>query len=110
MATRTIAPNANSEGSLGATIRRWATAFIDTLTLTNPLSVANGGTGTSSFTPYTVICQGATGTAANTNVVSVGAAAQVLTSNGAGALPTFQAVPTRSYGMDIVTNTCAYIP
>lgn len=53
--------------------------------------VPGGGTGKTSFTPYAVITGGTTSTGALQNVVGVGAAGQVLTSNGAGALPTWQA-------------------
>lgn len=53
--------------------------------------VAGGGTGVSSFTAYAVICGGTTSTGALQSVASVGTSGQVLTSNGAGALPTFQA-------------------
>jgi hypothetical protein len=63
------------------------------LTLTNPLTVANGGTGDASFTAYSVVCGGTSSTAALQSVASVGSAGQVLTSNGAALLPTFQAVP-----------------
>lgn len=52
--------------------------------------VADGGTGRSSATAYAVICGGTTSTAAQQSVASVGTSGQVLTSNGAGALPTFQ--------------------
>lgn len=52
--------------------------------------VSDGGTGASSFTAYAVICGGTTSTGALQSVASVGSAGQVLTSNGAGALPTFQ--------------------
>lgn len=52
--------------------------------------VADGGTGVSSTTAYAVICGGTTSTGALQSVASVGTAGQVLTSNGAGALPTFQ--------------------
>lgn len=38
-------PGTTSSYGLGTTSLRWATAFIDTLTLTNPLGIANGGTG-----------------------------------------------------------------
>ena len=62
------------------------------LTLTNALTVANGGTGDQSFTAYAVICGGTTTTGALQSVASVGSSGQVLTSNGAGALPTFQNV------------------
>lgn len=53
--------------------------------------VAGGGTGNTTFTAYSVICAGTTATGAFQNVSGVGTAAQVLTSNGAGALPTWQA-------------------
>lgn len=62
------------------------------LTLTAALTAANGGTGRASHTAYAVICGGTTGTAAQQSVASVGTSGQVLTSNGAGALPTFQTV------------------
>ena len=110
MATRGIVPRSNSEGSLGTTLKRWATAFIDTLTLTNPLTVANGGTGrATSTTAYAVMCAGTTATGAHQTIASVGAAAQVLTSNGAAALPTFQAVPALDYGKMIVIGQANYI-
>ncbi len=54
------------------------------------VAVADGGTGRSSHTAYAVLCGGTTTTAAQQSVASVGASGQVLTSNGAGALPTFQ--------------------
>lgn len=52
--------------------------------------VADGGTGVSSLTAYAVICGGTTSTGAVQSIASVGTSGQVLTSNGAGALPTFQ--------------------
>lgn len=57
----------------------------------SPVTVPNGGTGDTSFTPYAVICGGTTSTNPLQSVASVGTVGQVLTSNGAGALPTFQA-------------------
>jgi hypothetical protein len=57
-----------------------------------PVGVAIGGTGLSSATAYAVLCGGTTSTGALQPVASVGTAGQVLTSNGAGALPTFQDV------------------
>ncbi|MDB4726193.1 DUF2793 domain-containing protein [bacterium] len=60
------------------------------LTLATDLAVTEGGSGRSSHTAYGVICGGTTTTAAQQSIASVGTAAQVLTSNGAGALPTFQ--------------------
>ena len=53
--------------------------------------VAGGGTGDTSFTAYAVICGGTTSTGALQSIASVGTSGQVLTSNGASALPTFQA-------------------
>ena len=52
--------------------------------------VADGGTGVSSLTAYAVVCGGTTSTGAVQSIASVGSAGQVLMSNGAGALPTFQ--------------------
>lgn len=54
------------------------------------IAVADGGTGRSSHTEYAVICGGTTTTAAQQSISSVGTTGQVLTSNGAAALPTFQ--------------------
>jgi hypothetical protein len=54
------------------------------------LNVANGGSGRTSATAYAVICGGTTSTGAEQSIASVGTSGQVLTSNGAGALPTFQ--------------------
>lgn len=53
--------------------------------------VAGGGTGNTTFTAYSVICAGTTATGAFQNVSGLGTSGQVLTSNGAGALPTWQA-------------------
>lgn len=61
------------------------------LTLSTPLSVASGGLGASLLTPYAPLFGGLTGTGA-VQSGGVGASGQVLTSNGPGALPTFQTV------------------
>jgi hypothetical protein len=58
----------------------------------NPIAVSNGGQGNSSLTAYAVLCGGTTSTGALQSIAGVGSANQVLTSNGAGALPTFQAL------------------
>lgn len=63
---------------------------IVTVNLDSPVVVANGGSGRSSATSYSVICGGTTSTDPHQSVVSVGTANQILTSNGAAALPTFQ--------------------
>jgi hypothetical protein len=54
------------------------------------LGVAYGGTGNSSATAYAVLCGGTTSTGAYQSIASVGTSGQLLTSNGAGALPSFQ--------------------
>ena len=51
---------------------------------------ADGGTGRSSHTAYAVLCGGTTSTAAQQSIAGVGTSGQVLTSNGAAALPTFE--------------------
>jgi hypothetical protein len=62
--------------------------LLDTGTVAIP--VASGGTGNASATAYAVQCGGTTSTGALQSIASVGTSGQVLTSNGAGALPTFQ--------------------
>lgn len=62
-----------------------------TLTNCTGLTVSGGGTGVASLTAYAVMCGGTTTTGAVQSIASVGSSGQVLTSNGAGALPTFQA-------------------
>lgn len=84
-----------------------ASTFVSSVTATSPLSssggntpdislgtvpVSKGGTGATSTTAYAVQCGGTTSTGAFQSVASVGTSGQVLTSNGAGALPSFQAV------------------
>lgn len=58
--------------------------------VTGTLPVANGGTGRTTNTAYAVICGGTTNGGVEQSIASVGTAGQVLTSNGASALPTFQ--------------------
>jgi len=53
-------------------------------------TVPDGGTGVTAMTAYAVLCGGTTSTAAVQSIAGVGTSGQVLTSNGAGALPTFQ--------------------
>jgi hypothetical protein len=60
------------------------------LSSSGTLAVDQGGTGATSQTAYAVIAGGTTSTGAYQSVASVGSSGQVLTSNGAGALPTFQ--------------------
>lgn len=56
-----------------------------------PITVAFGGTGNTSFTPYSLITANTTGTSPLQSLASLGTATQVLTSNGPGAYPTWQA-------------------
>lgn len=60
---------------------------------TDTIDVAHGGSGRTSATAYAVVCGGTTGTGAHQSVAGLGASGDVLTSNGAGALPTFQTAP-----------------
>lgn len=61
--------------------------------VTGTLPVANGGSGRTTNTAYAVICGGTTTGGVEQSIASVGTAGQVLTSNGAGALPTMQNAP-----------------
>jgi hypothetical protein len=77
------------------------------LTLTSPLTVANGGTGDATLTAYSVLTGGTTSTGAVQSVSGVGTTGQVLTSNGASTLPTWQtpsATGITALTGDVVTN------
>jgi hypothetical protein len=54
------------------------------------LAVEDGGTGRNTATPYAVLCGGTNATAEHQSVAGLGSSGQVLTSNGADALPTYQ--------------------
>lgn len=56
-----------------------------------PIIVGEGGSGVTSHTSYAVLCGGTTATGGVQSIAGVGTSGQVLTSNGASALPTFQA-------------------
>jgi hypothetical protein len=58
--------------------------------VTGTLPVGSGGTGATTQTAYAVLCGGTTATNPYQSIAGLGTAGQVLTSNGAGALPTFQ--------------------
>lgn len=90
----------NVVGSGGTTVTGSGnTLTINSTGISTPISVADGGTGRSSHTEYAVICGGTTTTAAQQSIASVGNSGEVLTSNGAGALPTFQAVSGGGAGL-----------
>lgn len=78
-------------GPTAARIYTFPDAACTILTTNAAVTVAQGGSGRASTTAYAVICGGTTSTAAEQSIASVGTSGQVLTSNGAGALPTFQA-------------------
>lgn len=70
------------------------------------VTVPFGGTGDTSFTAYSVICGGTTSTGVLQNVSGVGTSGQVLTSNGAAALPTWQTTS----GTGTVTSVALTVP
>lgn len=75
--------------------------------------VAGGGTGITSATAYAVICGGTTSTNPFQSIAGVGTSGQVLTSNGAGALPTFQASSgsfTFTINIQTFTSSGTYTP
>lgn len=76
------------------------------LTLSSPLSVANGGTGDSTLTAYAVLCGGTTSTNPVQSIAGVGTTGQVLTSNGPGTLPTFQGSTS---GITSLTGTASQV-
>lgn len=67
--------------------------------------VAGGGTGNTTFTAFAVICAGTTATGAFQNVSGVGSTGNVLTSNGPGALPTWQAVTVAGQALTRTNDT-----
>jgi len=84
-----------------------STSTTGAITLAGTLGVASGGTGATTFTAYGVLTGGTTSTGAVQSVVSVGTSGQVLVSNGAGALPTFQTV-TAGASISNDTSTASY--
>jgi hypothetical protein len=88
-----------------------ATNYMASATLGSALGVASGGTGSTTATAYAVQCGGTTTTGAHQSVSSVGTAGQVLTSNGAAALPSFQTITSFVTGMIMLwSGSAASIP
>ena len=85
--------------------------YLASLTLGAALPVASGGSGVTSATAYAVLCGGTTSTGPIQAIASVGTTGQVLTSNGAAALPTMQTITSFVTGMIIMWyGTVATIP
>ena len=74
------------------------------LVSTGTLGVDQGGTGLSTTTAYSVVFSGTTSTGNFQAAAGPGTATHVLTSNGAGALPTFQALPASGLTRAQVTS------
>lgn len=68
-----------------------------------PLTVPDGGTGLTTLNAWDILCGGTTPTGNLQQVSGEGSAGQVLTSNGAAALPTWQALPAISQNLLIAT-------
>lgn len=74
---------------------------------TGTITVPQGGTGLASLTTYALMAAGTTATGNMQQVSGVGTSGQVLTSNGAGALPTWQSVAAGGIGGSIAVNQVA---
>ncbi len=68
------------------------------------LGVPGGGTGLATLTAYALMAGGTTSTGNMQQVSGLGSAGQVLTSAGAGALPTWSAVPANAFPWTVVTG------
>lgn len=68
----------------------YCVGFVPQSVNATPYTVSQGGSGVSSLTPYALITGGTASTSAVQQVAALGSSGQVLTSNGAGSLPTFQ--------------------
>lgn len=76
-----------------------------TTKVTDVLPVANGGSGVASHTSYALLAGGTTGTGVVQSLAGVGTPGQVLTSNGADALPTFQTASSGGKVLQMVYAT-----
>lgn len=68
------------------------------------IDVAHGGTGDTTLTAYAVLTGGTTTTNPVQSIASVGTLGQVLTSNGAGALPSFQNLGAIALAVNDLSN------
>jgi hypothetical protein len=112
-----LAGRAGGTGSFAVTLTPTTLAANRTLTLPDnsgtvlttgaAVTVAQGGTGLTSLTAYGLLAAGTTGTGNLQQVSGTGTSGQVLTSNGASALPTWQtaSTPAKASGAIIVNTT-----
>ena len=96
---------ATVDGTQTLTNKTLTAPSISSPTFTDAVPVSGGGTGNATATAYAVQCGGTTSTGAHQSVASVGTSGQVLTSNGAGALPTFQSAFTSGMLMPYAAAT-----
>jgi hypothetical protein len=78
----------------------------------SPIGVSNGGTGVTSLTPYAVVAGGTGATTPVQQVSGLGTSGQVLTSNGAAQLPTWQTptpFPTQNVQIAQITLTASQV-
>jgi hypothetical protein len=102
--TGSAVPALNNINILGGTnIATTGAGSTVTIDFDGTLPVASGGTGNTTFTAYSVICAGTAATNPFQNVSGLGTAGQVLTSTGAGALPTWQ--DNSSFAWNEITGT-----
>lgn len=102
------------DGNDGSTLTIGAGGTLGSLAFLSTATVSTGGTGVTTLTAYAPVFGGTTATGA-VQSGTVGSSGQVLTSNGAGALPTFQtpapgvsaANPTATIGATAVNGTAA---
>ena len=74
----------------------------------DPIEVAKGGTGVATTTAFAVQCAGTTATGPFQSIAALGASGTVLTSTGAGSLPTMQApAGGGGEGMKFLTSVTA---
>lgn len=101
----TAAVVATVDGTQTLTNKTLTAPSISSPTFTTAVPVSGGGTGNATATAYAVQCGGTTSTGAFQSIASVGTSGQVLTSNGAGALPTFQSAFTSGMLMPYAAAT-----
>ena len=79
-----------------------------------PVTVPLGGTGVNALTPYALLAGGTTSSSGVQSIASVGSSGQILTSNGASALPTFQTFSPPGFNLVIniqkFTTSGTYTP